>query len=98
MVLTPGMCAGVKAGGRAHRLENRSAEPVVFLEIGDRAAGDTVVYGDAGRRESLIAAGIHRAALVVITYANTPSAVKVPRVTGVECRTRVTFSKALKPL
>lgn len=44
MVLTPGMCAGFKAGGRAHRLENRSAEPLVFLEIGDRAAGDTVVY------------------------------------------------------
>ncbi|QBE66932.1 cupin domain-containing protein [Pseudoduganella lutea] len=44
MVLTPGMCAGFKAGGRAHRLENRSAEPVVFLEIGDRAAGDTVAY------------------------------------------------------
>jgi CPA2 family monovalent cation:H+ antiporter-2 len=41
------------------------------------AAGDTVVYGDAGRRESLIAAGIHRAAAVVVTYANTPSAVRV---------------------
>jgi CPA2 family monovalent cation:H+ antiporter-2 len=35
------------------------------------------VYGDAGRRESLVAAGIHRAAAVAITYANTPSALRV---------------------
>lgn len=51
MVLTPGMCAGFKAGGRAHRLENRSAADVVFLEIGDRSAGDTAVYP----RDDLIA-------------------------------------------
>ena len=40
-------------------------------------AGDTVVYGDAGRREALIAAGLHRAAALIITYNNTPSALKV---------------------
>lgn len=44
MVLTPGMCAGFAAGTRAHRLENRSAADAVFLEIGDRSAGDTAVY------------------------------------------------------
>lgn len=44
MVLTPGMCAGFAAGGRAHRLENRSMAEAVFLEIGDRSAGDTAVY------------------------------------------------------
>jgi CPA2 family monovalent cation:H+ antiporter-2 len=42
-----------------------------------RAAGAQVSYGDAARRESLMAAGIHRAAALVITYANTPSALKV---------------------
>ncbi len=42
-----------------------------------QAAGANVSYGDAGRRESLVAAGIHRAAALVITYANTPSALKV---------------------
>jgi CPA2 family monovalent cation:H+ antiporter-2 len=42
-----------------------------------QAAGAQVSYGDAGRRESLVAAGIHRAAALVITYANTPSALKV---------------------
>lgn len=42
-----------------------------------QAAGANVSYGDAGRRESLVAAGINRAAALVITYANTPSALKV---------------------
>jgi CPA2 family monovalent cation:H+ antiporter-2 len=42
-----------------------------------QAAGANVSYGDAARRESLIAAGIYRASAVVITYASTPSALKV---------------------
>lgn len=41
------------------------------------AAGESVVYGDAGRREALVAAGITRASALVITYADTPSALKV---------------------
>ncbi len=41
------------------------------------AAGESVVYGDAGRREALVAAGISRAAALVITYADTHSALKV---------------------
>ena len=40
-------------------------------------AGANVSYGDAARRESLIAAGIYRASAVVITYASTPSALRV---------------------
>ena len=42
-----------------------------------RSAGANVSYGDAARRESLVAAGIHRAAVLVVTYASTPSALKV---------------------
>ncbi|MEO7496892.1 MAG: monovalent cation:proton antiporter-2 (CPA2) family protein [Massilia sp.] len=42
-----------------------------------QAAGAHVAYGDAARRESLIAAGINRASALVITYANTQSALKV---------------------
>jgi CPA2 family monovalent cation:H+ antiporter-2 len=42
-----------------------------------QVAGASVSYGDAARRESLIAAGIYRASAVVITYASTPSALKV---------------------
>src|SRR5579862_1428689 len=40
-------------------------------------AGDTVVFADCSRREALIAAGILRAAAVVITFADSPSAVRV---------------------
>ena len=42
-----------------------------------QASGAVVSYGDAARRESLIAAGVHRAAALVITYTNTASALKV---------------------
>lgn len=41
------------------------------------AAGESVVYGDAARREALVAAGIARASALVITYADAPSALKV---------------------
>ncbi|WGG50027.1 monovalent cation:proton antiporter family protein [Rugamonas sp. DEMB1] len=42
-----------------------------------QTAGANVSYGDAGRRESLVAAGIYRASAVVITYTSTPSALRV---------------------
>ena len=46
-VLKQGMCAGFKAGtGNAHHLINRSKSDVVFLEVGDRSAGDSVSYPD----------------------------------------------------
>lgn len=45
--LSAGMCAGFKSGtGNAHQLLNRSSEEVIYLEVGDRSAGDTVVYSD----------------------------------------------------
>ncbi len=45
--LRPGMCAGFKAGsGDAHHLVNRSDRDAVYLEIGDRNPGDTVIYPD----------------------------------------------------
>ncbi len=45
--LRPGMCAGFKAGnGDAHQLRNTSDTMVVYLEVGDRAAGDVVTYPD----------------------------------------------------
>ena len=46
-MLEPGMCAGFKAGrGDAHQLVNRSDAPVLYLEVGDRTAGDDVIYPD----------------------------------------------------
>lgn len=43
-VLGRGMCAGFKAGGVSHHIENRSNEPVQLLEIGDRTPGDSATY------------------------------------------------------
>ena len=45
--LEPGMCAGFKAAtGNGHHLVNRSTADVVYLEVGDRSAGDTGTYPD----------------------------------------------------
>lgn len=41
------------------------------------AAGDTVVFADSARRESLVAAGIARAAAVVVTFADAAAAARV---------------------
>ncbi len=52
--LSPGMCAGFKAGtGNGHHLVNRSAEDVVFLEIGDRGPGDAAIYPDDDLKAAL---------------------------------------------
>ena len=45
--LYPGMCSGIKAGsGNGQQLLNRSSEEVIYLEIGDRSAGDSAIYPD----------------------------------------------------
>src|SRR5215831_20820487 len=46
-LLKPGMCAGFKAGtGNGHHLINRGSVDVVYLEVGDRTAGDAADYPD----------------------------------------------------
>ena len=46
-VLKQGMCAGFKAGtGDAHHLVNLTQKDAVFLEVGDRSAGESVKYPD----------------------------------------------------
>lgn len=45
--LNPGICASFRAGtGDAHHLKNQTDAPVVYLEIGDRSAGDQPVWPD----------------------------------------------------
>ena len=45
--LAPGMCAGFPAAtGNGHRLLNESSEDTVYLEVGDRTAGDEATYPD----------------------------------------------------
>jgi CPA2 family monovalent cation:H+ antiporter-2 len=66
----------------AHVLE---AEKVAFVALDldpDRvreaaSAGEAVVYGDATRRETLLAAGVHRAAVLVVTYDDTAGALRL---------------------
>ena len=53
--LSPGMCAGFKAGtGNGHRLINETAEEVVYLEIGDRTPGDEGSYPDDDLKALLV--------------------------------------------
>jgi uncharacterized cupin superfamily protein len=46
-LLSPGMCAGFRGGnGDAHHLHNRALTDAVYLEVGDRRAGDAGLYPD----------------------------------------------------
>lgn len=53
-VLTPGMCAGFRAGGLAHQLINRTGAPVLYLEIGDRTPGDEGSYPEDDLKAVLV--------------------------------------------
>lgn len=56
--LSAGSCAGFKAGtGNAHQLLNRTQEDVLYLEVGDRTAGDSISYPDDDIRAVLGDAG-----------------------------------------
>jgi CPA2 family monovalent cation:H+ antiporter-2 len=65
----------------AHMLEQENL-PYTALDLDpDRvreanAAGQAVVYGDATRRDALLAAGLSRASLIIISHANLHAALK----------------------
>jgi monovalent cation:H+ antiporter-2, CPA2 family len=68
----------------AHALESEKVAYVALDLDPDRvsvaaAAGESVVYGDAARRETLLAAGLHRASAVVISIHNIDDALRVLR-------------------
>jgi CPA2 family monovalent cation:H+ antiporter-2 len=77
------ICGYGRTGQSLARFLQRAEVSYVALDLDpDRvreaaAAGETVVYGDASRRETLIAAGISRAAALIISYADTASSLKV---------------------
>jgi uncharacterized cupin superfamily protein len=53
--LRPGMCAGFKAAtGNGHRLINETETEVVYLEVGDRTAGDEGSYSDDDIQAALV--------------------------------------------
>lgn len=53
--LSPGMCAGFRAGtGNGHMLANRTQADVVYIEIGDRTPGDAASYPDDDIQATLV--------------------------------------------
>ncbi|MEY4426306.1 MAG: hypothetical protein RL535_604 [Pseudomonadota bacterium] len=77
------ICGYGRCGQNLARLLTAEKIPYIALDLDpDRvhqaaAAGDKVVYGDAVRLQALMAAGLARASAVVVTYLDTPSAMKV---------------------
>ncbi len=58
-VLETGECMGFKAGTNiAHQLVNRSSEPAIYLEIGDRSEGDEVEYPNDDLKAMQLANGV----------------------------------------
>jgi uncharacterized cupin superfamily protein len=53
--LTPGSCAGFRAGtGNGHCLINETTDDVVYLEVGDRSQGDEASYPDDDLKAMLV--------------------------------------------
>ena len=77
------VCGYGRSGQNLARFLEREQLPFIALDFDPArvklaaAAGESVVYGDAARREVLQAAGISRARAVVVTYADVPSALRV---------------------
>jgi len=79
------LCGYGRSGQNLSRLLEKESVPFIALDLDPRhirdatAAGESVVYGDAARYEVLIAAGLMRAKLIVVSYADTISTLKVLR-------------------
>ncbi len=77
------ICGYGRCGQNLARLLEAEGIPYMALDLDpDRvrhaaAAGHSVVYGDAARLQALMAAGLHRASAVVITYLDTANALRV---------------------
>jgi len=77
------ICGYGRSGQNLSRLLEREAIPFIALDFDPQrireaaAAGESVVFGDAAKREVLIAAGLMRARALVISYADTASALRI---------------------
>ncbi len=77
------ICGFGRSGQNLGRLLEREEIPYIALDddperVREAAAdGSTVVYGDASRREALTSAGLAKARAVAITFADTPTALKI---------------------
>jgi CPA2 family monovalent cation:H+ antiporter-2 len=77
------ICGYGRSGQNLARMLERESIPYMALDLDpDRVrqaakAGDSVVFGDAARLQAMMAAGLARASAVVVTYVDTPGALKV---------------------
>jgi CPA2 family monovalent cation:H+ antiporter-2 len=76
------VCGFGRSGQNLTRLLEREDIPYVALDsdpqrVRDAADGTSVIYGDASRRETLSSAGLAKARAVVVTFADTPVALKI---------------------
>jgi CPA2 family monovalent cation:H+ antiporter-2 len=77
------ICGYGRCGQNLARMLEGEGIPYMALDLDpDRvrqaaAAGDSVVFGDAARLQSLMAAGLARASAVVVTYLDVAGAIKV---------------------
>jgi monovalent cation:H+ antiporter-2, CPA2 family len=76
------VCGFGRSGQNLARLLEREDIPYLALDadpqrVREAADGTSVVYGDASRRETLVSAGLARARAVVITFADTPVALRI---------------------
>jgi CPA2 family monovalent cation:H+ antiporter-2 len=77
------ICGYGRSGQNLARMLEAEGIPYMALDLDpDRvrqaaAAGQSVVFGDAARLQSLMAAGLSRASAVVVSYHDTPSALKI---------------------
>jgi CPA2 family monovalent cation:H+ antiporter-2 len=77
------ICGYGRSGQNLARFLDQEGVAFIALDndpqrIGDAtAAGERVVFGDAARREVLLAAGLARARVVIVTYADTASALRI---------------------
>jgi CPA2 family monovalent cation:H+ antiporter-2 len=77
------ICGYGRSGQNLARFLEQEQIPFIALDIDPLrtreavAAGESVVFGDAGRREVLVASGLMRARALAITYSNTASALAI---------------------
>ena len=77
------ICGYGRSGQNLSRFLQTESIPFIALDLDPQrvtdaaAAGEAVVFGDAGRREVLVAAGLARAKALVVSYADSASALKI---------------------
>ncbi len=77
------ICGYGRTGQNLARVLEQETQQFIALDLDPQRireaaiAGESVVFGDAARKEVLMAAGLMRAAALVITYTDTPSALRI---------------------